>query len=296
MKKLILFLLILATACTPLVPSSSSKTGPLVLATTTFLADIARNVVGDRVQVDSLLPVGADPHTYQPVPSDVAKINQSKVLIENGLDYEQFLIPLLENAGGKRIIVTASNGLQTRQMKDENGKTVTDPHMWLDVNRVIKYVESIRDGLVQADPVGTEMYKTNADKYIARLKDLDTWIIGQVSQIPENQRLLVTNHEALGYFADRYGLTIVGAVVPSVSSDAAPSAQQMAQLVDQIKASGAPAIFLNETDNPALATQIAQETGVKVVEDLYIESLNDKAPTYIDMMKHNVTRIVEALK
>lgn len=296
MKRLILFLLILATACTPLDSSSGSKTGPVILATTTFLADIARNVAGDRVNIDSLLPVGADPHTYEPVPVDVAKINQSTVLIVNGLDYEQFLTPLLENAGGKRTIVTASDGLPTRQMDDENGESVTDPHMWLDVNRVIKYVENIRDGLVQADPEGTKTYKSNADTYAAKLKKLDAWIVEQVSQIPAGQRLLVTNHEALGYFADRYGFTIVGAVVPGVSSDAAPSAQQMAQLVDQIKASGAPAIFLNETDNPALATQIAQETGVKVVEDLYVESLNKSAPTYIDMMKHNVTRIVEALK
>jgi ABC-type Zn uptake system ZnuABC Zn-binding protein ZnuA len=183
-------------------------------------------------------------------------------------------------------------------MADENGETVTDPHMWLDPNRVVKYVENIRDGLVQADPTGTENYLSNAEAYIAKLKELDMWIVEQVSQIPSDQRLLVTNHEALGYFADRYGFTIIGVVIPSTSTEAAPSAQQMAELIDQIKSSGAPAIFLDEVENPTLAQQIANETGVKIVDDLHLESLTNGAPaaTYIDMMKHNVTRIVEALK
>ena len=133
---------------------------------------------------------------------------------------------------------------------------------------------------------------------MAQLTDLDVWIKEQVSQIAPEKRLLVTNHEALGYFADRYGFTVIGAIVPGVSSDASASAQQMAALIDQIKASGASALFLDEAENPALAQQIADETGVKVTEDLHLESLTDGPPaaTYIDMMKHNVTQIVVALK
>jgi manganese/iron transport system substrate-binding protein len=124
------------------------------------------------------------------------------------------------------------------------------------------------------------------------------WIVEQVNQIPADRRLLVTNHEALGYFADRYGFTVIGAVVPGFSTDAAPSAQQMAGLIDLIKSSGAPAIFLGQVESDTLAAQIANETSAKVVSDLYLESLTEGAPaaTYIDMMKHNVTRIVGALK
>ncbi len=130
------------------------------------------------------------------------------------------------------------------------------------------------------------------------LKNLDGWITSQVARIPSDKRLLETSHETLGYFSERYGFTIVGAVVPSVSSDASPSAAQMAALIDLIKSSGTSAIFLDAVENPALAEQIASETGVRVVTDLHLESLTDGAParTYIDMMKYNVTQIVNVLK
>jgi ABC-type Zn uptake system ZnuABC Zn-binding protein ZnuA len=275
--------------------SDSGKAGPVLLTSTTFLADIVRNVAGDRMDVGSLLPIGTDPHSYQPTPQDVAKIAQSQVLIINGADYEHFLESLLENAGGERTIIEASTGISPREDAGEHG---IDPHMWLDPNNIIRYVENIRDGLIQIDPAGEAVYTSNAENYIRQLTDLDTWIVEQVKQIPAEKRLLVTNHEALGYFAERYGFTVVGTVVESFSSDASPSAQQMAGLIDQIKSSGAPAIFLDAGDNLSLAQQIANETDVRVVTDLHLESLTDAAPaaTYIDMMKHNVTQIVEALK
>jgi ABC-type Zn uptake system ZnuABC Zn-binding protein ZnuA len=296
MKRLIYLLLIITTACAPLASNADAETGPVVLASTTFLADIAQNIVGDRVQVDSLLPVGVDPHAYQAGPSDVAKITESTVLIVNGLEYEHFLESLLENAGGERLVIEASAGLSPRE--DAASEHGVDPHMWLDPNLVVTYVENIRDGLASVDPDGKSTYQSNAEAYIAKLQELDAWITDQVSQIAPDKRLLVTNHEALGYFADRYGFTIVGVVVPSTSTDAAPSAQQMAELIDQIKSSGTPALFLDEVENPALAQQIADETGAQVVDDLHLESLTDGAPasTYIDMIRHNVTRIVEALK
>jgi len=249
-----------------------------ILTTTTFLADITRNVAGDRLSVEPLLPIGADPHSYQPTPRD---------------GYEHFLDTLLENAGGEREIVEASAGISPRI---DAGSI--DPHIWLDPNNVIVYVENIREGLTHFDPAGEAIYRSNADMYIAQLKDLDLWIVEQVSQIPQDKRLLVTNHEALGYFAERYGFTLAGTVVESFSSGASPSAGQMAGLIDQIKSSGAPAIFLDASDNESLAKQIADETGVKVVTDLHLESLTDGPPaaTYIDMMKHNVTLIVDALK
>jgi len=287
---------ILIAACGGKPGLPTAVTAPVVLTSATFLADITRNVASERVEVESLLPVGADPHSYQPTPQDVTKIVQSKLLIINGAEYEHFLEPLLENAEGEREVIEASAGLGLRT--DAESEHGIDPHLWLDPNNVITYVENIREALTHFDPDGAAIYKSNADAYVAQLKDLDVWINEQVSQIPPEKRLLVTNHEALGYFADRYGFTVIGAVVPSVSSDASPSAQQMAELIDQIKSSGTPALFLDEVENPALAQQIADETGVKVVEDLHLESLTNGPPaaTYIEMMKHNVTRIVEALK
>jgi ABC-type Zn uptake system ZnuABC Zn-binding protein ZnuA len=160
-------------------------------------------------------------------------------------------------------------------------------------------VENIRDGLIQADPAGKDIYTRNASAYIAQLNDLDAWITAEVAQIPVEQRLLVTNHESLGYFADRYGFRVIGAIIPSVSTSASPSAKQLAALIDKIKASKAPAIFLETGSNPQLAQQIAHETGVKVVSDLYTHSVSapdGPAPTYIDLMRYNTQQIVEALK
>jgi ABC-type Zn uptake system ZnuABC Zn-binding protein ZnuA len=163
----------------------------------------------------------------------------------------------------------------------------------------IHYVENIRDGLSQADPGGKEIYARNAQAYMAQLQALDAWISDQVAQIPANRRLLVTNHESFGYFADRYGLRIIGAIIPSVSTSASPSAQQLAALIDQIKATGAPAVFLETGSNPQLAQQIAAETGIQVVTDLYTHSVSaadGPAPTYLELMRYNTKQIVEALK
>ena len=289
----LLILLITLTSCGGQPASPSGMADPVILTSTTFLADIARNVAGDRVSIESLLPVGTDPHSYQPTPQDVAKIEQSKLLIINGAEYEHFLEALLENAGGAREVVEASAGINPG--KDAQG---VDPHLWLDPNNVIVYVENIREALTHFDPEGAVVYQSNAEAYVAELKKLDTWIIAQVAQIPPERRLLITNHEALGYFAERYGFTIAGTVIESFSTDASPSAQQMAALIDQIKSSGAPAIFLDASDNTTLAQQIADETNVRVITDLHLESLTDGAParTYLDMMKHNVTQIVNALQ
>ncbi len=281
-----LLLAVALTAC-------SRESAPDVLASTTLLADIARNVAGDRLTVDSLLPAGADPHSYQPVAQDATRIADSKVLIIHGAHYEDFLDSLLESVGSPENVIDVSTGL--RLLSDEQG---TDPHVWLDPNNVIVYVDHIREGLARFDPEGAEVYQANASAYIDELTELDAWIDEQVAQIAPQRRVLVTNHEAFGYFAERYGFTVVGAVIPSFSAESAPSAQQMADLIEQIRLYEAPAIFLDASDNPDLARQIAAETGVKVVGDLHLESLTEGSPaaTYIDMMRDNVAKIVLALQ
>ena len=276
--------------------SCQSSPSPDVLTTTTILADIARHVAGDQLVTESLLPFGADPHSYQPVPQDTKKINESKVLIINGADYERSLNSLLTNVGDKKELIEASTGLRLITNPD-NDKEV-DPHLWLDPNNVIVYVDNIRAGLTKFNPDSADEYQANARAYVTQLQELDAWINGQVAQIPPKRRVLVTNHDSLEYFADRYGFKIVGSVIPGFSSDASPSAEQMADLIDRIKLFEVPAVFLDTADNPALAQQIASETGVKMVTDLHLESLTEGAPagTYIDMMRYNVTKIVEALK
>jgi ABC-type Zn uptake system ZnuABC Zn-binding protein ZnuA len=171
--------------------------------------------------------------------------------------------------------------------------------MWMNPLNVVHYVENIRDGLSQADPAGKAIYSANAQAYIAQLKSLDQWIKSEVAALPPEKRLLVTNHDALGYFSEAYGFKVLGAIIPSVTNEASPSAQQMAALIDTIKSSGAPAIFLDISENQKLANQIASESGAKVVTDLYVETIsapNGPAASYIEMIKHDVTDIVTALK
>jgi zinc/manganese transport system substrate-binding protein len=298
-KKIVLVILLLSSSLSACQTRRVIQNGlPKVVATESFLGDIAQNVAGNRIHIESLIPVTVDPHEYQPTPQDASKLAQAQVVIVNGLGYEAWLEKTLGNLGGQRQMIIASNGL-TPDTILTGGISEADPHMWMDPLNVINYVIQIRDGLIQADPAGKDEYSQNASSYISELKSLNQWVKAQVAQIPVNRRLLVTNHDAMGYYARAYDFTIIGAVIPSLTTDASPSAQQMANLIDTIKNSDAPAIFLDIGENKKLAQQVASETGVKVVTDLYVESISGPtgpAPTYIDMIKYDTNVIISELK
>jgi ABC-type Zn uptake system ZnuABC Zn-binding protein ZnuA len=284
-----------ACQATPQSPAQESTPGAelSVLAAETFLADIAQNVAGERVAVESILPLDLDPHTYEPTPQDLVKITNSQLLIVNGAGFEFWMDELIENSGGEQLVIEASEGLA------ESSERPGDPHFWLDPVSVITYVENIRDGLSTVDPAGELVYRRNAAAYIDELKMLDVWIMDDVKQLPKERRILVTNHESFGYYADRYGFEIIGTIIPSASTGSSPSAQQLVQLVDEIRRTNAPAIFLESGSNPQLAEQVARETDVKVIGDLYTHSISPPdgaAPSYLDMMMYNTRTIVEALK
>jgi ABC-type Zn uptake system ZnuABC Zn-binding protein ZnuA len=304
---LVLALTALAAAGCSRAPASPAAPGP-VIAVENFLADISRQVAGTRLEVRSLVPFGVDPHGYEPTPQDVAAVSRARLIVVNGAGLESFIAKLISNAGGDRPLVEASAGLTSRSSREgevlEGGAIATgpsaepDPHFWMDPGMTVRYVQNIRDALSRVDPAGEKYYGANADAYIRQLRDLDTWITGQVAAIPPEKRMLVTNHESLGYFADKYGFRIVGTVIPSVSSEASPTARQLARLVDGLRKAGAPAVFLEVGGNPDLARQVAQEAGIPVVTELYTHSLTDStgpAPTYLEMMRYNVKTIVEAL-
>ena len=283
--------------------ASSPSSGALdVVASTSFLADIGQNVAGDRFQVQSLVPLGTDPHAFEPAPSDLKAVAGADLVIVNGGGLEGPLLTTLENAVGDTTIVDASAGLPSRTPKPgEPGLAdgEADPHFWLDPELVKTYVKNIEAAFSKADPAGAATYQANAAAYDKKLDALDAWITEQVAQVPAADRKLVMDHASQGYYADRYGFTIVGTVIPSASTGESPTARQLSDLVAAIRATGAKAIFVESSENPQLAEQIGAETGVRVVTDLLDHSLTESdgaAPTYIDMMKYDTRRIVEALR
>ena len=294
---------------------------PQVMTTATFLADIAQNVAGDRFTVESLVPRDTDLHAFEPTPRDVASVAESDLFILNGGGLEETLEDTLRTAASGTTFVDASEGITPREPQpgeplhehegDEEGQATSeeepegdhgheaDPHFWLDPTLVIAYVENIRDAFIAADPEGEAEYTANAEAYVAELEELDAWIESQVATLPEEDRLLVMNHVSHGYFADRYGFRIAGAVVPSVATGESPTAKQLTGLTETIRAEGVRAIFVELEENPQLADQIAAETGIVVVDDLRDHSLSEpggEAATYIDMMKYDTRLIVDALK
>jgi len=282
---------------------SAPTSGALeAVATESFLADIAQNVAGDRFTVRTLIPPGADPHSFEPTPKDIGEVVAADVVIVNGGGLEGPLLDTIQSAGGSATIVDASAGLTSRTPQPGEPPLAAgqiDPHFWLDPALVETYVTNLRDAFVNADPAGAAAYEANAAAYTAKLRRLDAWIKAQVTQIPPGDRKLVMNHASHGYFADRYGLQVIGTVIPGVGTSESPTAQQLGDLTAAIRASGAKTIFVEIDENPKLAQQIAAETGITVVDDLLDHSLtpaDGAAPTYIAMMKYDARRIVEALR
>ena len=278
------------------------STGALRVTTTaTFLADIAQNVAGDRFTVTALVPSDADLHAFEPTPRDVATVSSSELFILNGGGLEGPLEDALRAAAPETVFVTASQGLAPRRPQPgeplrEGGD---DPHFWLDPTLTVTYVENIRDAFSAADPGGEAAYRANAAAYITRLRALDAWIEARVRRLPARDRLLVMNHLSHGYFADRYGFRIVGAVVPSVAGDESPTAKQLTGLARAIRSQGVRAVFVELGENARLARQIAAETGTRVVTGLRTHSLSGpdgEAPTYIDMMRYDTRLIVGGLE
>ena len=283
--------------------SAASKGGLKVVATSSFLRDIAQNVAGTQFRVGELIPIGVDPHEWQPAPSDLVTVVKSDLLIVNGGGLEGTLLQVAQNADGHERIVVASRGLDPRTPKPgEPGygqALVVDPHWWLDPVDVVTYVKNVRDAFAAADPAHAAAYRANAAAYIAKLNALDAWIKTQIATIPAANRVLVMNHLSHGYYADRYGLRVAGAVIPSVSSGETVSAKQMADLVKTIEAQHVKAVFVELDENPGLADQIAAEAHVKVITKLLDHSLspaNGPAPTYLAMMRYDTQVIVGGLR
>lgn len=312
--RLVLFLsvcLLSLAACGSAADRSTPKDDGLikVVATTNIVGDVVSQVGGQLIDLTVLIPPGADPHSFQPTPQDMARVVDAQVIFINGAGLETFMQALLENSGSQARQVEVSAGIQLLEASahddhdedeahSEEDEHVGDPHVWMDPNNVLVWVDRIEEALVEMDPENAVLYRENAAAYRQELASLDAWIVAQINQIPQENRKLVTDHQLFVYFAERYGFEQVGAIIPGYSTLSEPSAMELARLEDDIRDLGVRAILVGNTVNPALAQRVANDTGTQLVF-FYTGSLtgaDGPAATYLDYMRFNVNAIVEALK
>ena len=283
--------LLLALAISPGASPLHAQARLKVVASFSILGDFVKNVGGDRVEVTTLVGPDGDVHVYTPTPADVRTIADARLLVVNGFGLEGWLPRLLQAAGGKAAIVTATNGIAPLKAGSD-----ADPHAWQSVVNAEKYVANIRAALVAADPADADLFRENARAYLAKLEALDGEVRQAVKQIPDNRRKVISTHDAFGYFAAAYGIQFIAPTGVSTESEA--SARDVAKIIAQVKASKIPAVFLERIADPRLMRRISAETGARVGGTLYSDSLTDEkgeAPTYIDMVRHNITTLTGAL-
>ncbi|MGH8046135.1 MAG: metal ABC transporter solute-binding protein, Zn/Mn family [Chthoniobacterales bacterium] len=267
-----------------------------VVSFSTILTEIATTVGGDTVSVAGLVKPGVDPHEYEPTPDDLKQLGDAQVVLTSGKNIEHYLDKLQSSAGTNAVIVKVGDRVPSLEMKsEESAGVIEDPHWWHNVANVEKATKVIRDALIQADPAGKETFDVNAAAYLAKLAALDLWVKQKVAELPRDKRELVTSHDAFQYFAKRYDFRIYA--IEGISTEQEASPKQVDELIRTIKGEGVKAIFLEDTLNPKVSSEITRDTGAKIGGTLYADGLGTgENGTYEGMMKHNVTTIVEALK
>lgn len=285
MRRLLLCLLLLAAS--PLHAAERLN----VVASFSILGDFVRSIGGDRVNVTTLVGPDSDVHVYTPAPSDAKRIADAKLVIVNGLGLEGWLPRLVQSSGSKATIVTASAGIAPLKLG-----SAADPHAWQSVPNAKVYVTDIANALAAADPDDAELFRTQTKAYLEKLETLDREVREAVAKIPPERRKVISTHDAFGYFAAEYGVQFVAPL--GVSTETEPSARDIATIIGQIKAQQIPAVFLENISDDRLIRRIAAETGAKVGGTLISDGLTGEkgaAPTYIDMVRHNIKALTSAL-
>jgi zinc/manganese transport system substrate-binding protein len=290
--------MLLALACVlSLAPAAAAQEKIKVVATFSILADLVRNVGGDRVDVISLVGPNGDAHVYTPTPADARLVGAARLVVVNGLGFEGWISRLVTVSNSKAAVMVASRSVKARRDGGGHGHGHDDdPHAWQSVPNVMTYVANIRDALTAADPAGKAVYEANAAAYRDKLAALDAEIRAAVAQIPPERRRVITSHDSFGYFADTYGVAFVAP--RGVSTEAQASARDVARIITQVKQQNIPAVFLENITDQRMMQRIAEETGARIGGGLISDALTDGAgvaPTYVDLMRHNVKQLAAAL-
>ncbi|MEV8514202.1 metal ABC transporter substrate-binding protein [Dactylosporangium sp. NPDC051484] len=292
------------TACgdnTTAQPAAADGGKLAVVATTTQVADFARNIGGDKVTVTQILKPNIDPHDYEPTPADITAIGAAKVVVKSGIGLERWLDETISSAGFKGVTVDASTGVKIRQGNGDEEQKDGDPHIWHNPRNAKIMAQNIEKAFAAADPADAAIYQKNLADYSAKLDRLDADIQAKIDKLPPDGRKLVTNHNAFGYYIDRYQLEFVGSIIPSFDTSAELSAKDVDDIVSKIKKTGTKAVFSESSLPPKTAEAIARQAGVKVVagEDaLYGDTLGPQGSagdTYLKMAEHNTDVLVQAL-
>jgi zinc/manganese transport system substrate-binding protein len=291
--------LTLAALCLAFPAGAQEK---LPVATTfSILGDFVQNIGGARVALTTLVGPDGDAHVYSATPADAKKVAEAKIVFTNGLGFEGWMERLVKASGSKATLVVATKGIKPRTMAGGHGHGhghahEVDPHAWQSVANARIYVANIRDALVGADPAGKAEYEANATAYLAKLDALEKDIRAAVASVPPARRKIITSHDAFGYFQAAYGIEFIAP--QGVSTETEVSARDVARIIKQIKAQKIPAVFLENVSDPRLVRRISDEAGVKIGGTLFSDALsapNGPAPTYIDMMRHNMRQLTDAL-
>ncbi|PWB64741.1 MAG: ABC transporter substrate-binding protein [Bradyrhizobiaceae bacterium] len=271
-----------------------------VVATFSILADLVKNVGGERVALATLVGPNADAHVYSPTPADAKTLAEAGLVVTNGLGFEGWINRLVKASATKAKVAAASKGVKPRRAAGghghNHGHADSDPHAWQSVANAKIYVANIRDALSEADPAGRDAYAANAAAYLARLDALEAEVKSAVAKIPEDRRKVITTHDAFGYFGAAYGIAFVAP--QGVSTEADVAAKDVARIIGQIRKQKIPAVFLENVSDPRLLKRISEESGVRIGGTLYSDALTEEkgeAPTYIDMIRHNLRELATAL-
>lgn len=265
-----------------------------VVSSASIFQDMAKNIGGDKITSKSIVPIGGDPHTYTPKPSDVELVSSADLILINGLTFEGWITELIENSGTKAKIILITEGVEP--ITSQKYHNASDPHAWMDASNGVKYVYNISAGLASIDPDNALFYADNGVKYNAEIKKAHTYIKNQIATIPIEQRILITSHDAFQYYGRAYDITLNA--IMGISTESEAQSKDVQRVVNAIKEKKVPAVFIESTINPKMLQQIASDTGVKIGGELYADSIGDEdseAPTYIKMLTHNTDVIVNAL-
>lgn len=266
-----------------------------VVASMTVLADVVSVVGGNHVTVKSLVGPNGDPHVYEPTPDDAKALKAADAVFVSGEGLEGWMVRLIKASGYKGKPVVASDGIKTRKMVDD-GKTVTDPHVWNDPKNGIIWTQNIAKALSAADPEDAADFKANGDKMIADLTSLDAYAKQQIGAIPAAKRKVLTTHDAFGYFGRAYNVTFLAP--QGISTESEASAADVGKIIKQIKTEGVKVYFFENSNDPRMVDQIAKETGAISGGTLYVESLSaadGPAATYLKMLKYNIDLLTAAM-